>query len=119
MSRNAPGFLPQVSFSILLALSLRPRHGYEIMQQIADDSEGKIKLGSGALYGAIRQLNDDGSIEEVPLEPDHQRRRYYRITSAGRKRLRAELHYFETSVALAKKRLVQDNSSTAAHPKPS
>ena len=42
--------LPQVAFSILLALSLKPRHGYEIMKQVEEDSNGKIKLGPGALY---------------------------------------------------------------------
>lgn len=105
MSRNAPGFLPQVSFSILLALSLRQRHGYELMQQIEEDSMGKVKLGPGALYGAIRQLNDEKLIEEVP-DAGSDRRRYYRITPAGRERLGAELQYFENSVNLAKQRQV-------------
>lgn len=108
MSKKVPGFLPQVSFSILLALSLKPRHGYELMQQIEDDSEGKIKLGPGALYGAIRQLNDEGLIEEMPAEANA-RRRYYRITDAGRHRLGAELHYFEASVHLAKERQILDS----------
>lgn len=109
MSKNVPGFLPQVSFSILLALSLKPRHGYQLMQQIEDDSEGKIKLGPGALYGSIRQLNDDGLIEEVSAEAND-RRRYYRITDAGRARLGTELRYFETSVHLAKERQIFGNT---------
>jgi DNA-binding PadR family transcriptional regulator len=104
MSKHVPGFLPQVSFSILLALSLKPRHGYELMQQIEDDSEGRIKLGPGALYGTIRQLNDDGLIKELPAADGHERRRYYRITDAGRDRLGTELRYFESTVALAKER---------------
>lgn len=105
MSKRVPSFLPQVSFSILLALSLKPRHGYELMKQIEDDSEGKVKLGPGALYGAIRQLNDDGLIEEIPAEAND-RRRYYRITDFGRQRLGAELHYFEASVHLGKERQI-------------
>ncbi len=108
MSKKVPGFLPQVSFSILLALSLKPRHGYELMKQIEDDSQGKIKLGPGALYGAIRQLHDDGFIEEMPAEAND-RRRYYRITGTGRQRLGAELRYFEASVHLAKERQILDN----------
>ena len=114
MSRNAPGFLPQVSFSILLALSLRPRHGYELMQQIEEDSHGKIHLGPGALYGSIRQLNDEGFIEEVSRENSHERRRYYRLTPAGRKRLGAELEYFAASVDLARQRRVFDTMRATA-----
>ncbi|HEY8998776.1 MAG TPA: PadR family transcriptional regulator [Candidatus Saccharimonadales bacterium] len=106
MSKNIPGFLPQVSFSILLALSLKQRHGYELMQQIEDDSQGRIKLGPGALYGAIRQLHDENLIEEVPPELEHDRRRYYRITENGRARLGTQLQYFEASVSLAKERQI-------------
>ncbi|HUB93663.1 MAG TPA: PadR family transcriptional regulator [Verrucomicrobiae bacterium] len=114
MSRNAPGFLPQVSFSILLALSLQPRHGYELMQQIEEDSHGKLQLGPGALYGAIHQLHDEGLIEELPVESDHERRRYYRLTTAGAERLGAELEYFETSVTLARERRVFDGMELTA-----
>lgn len=109
MSRNAPGFLPQVSFSILLALSLKQRHGYELIQQIDDDSQGKLKIGPGSLYGAIRQLHDDSLIEEVPAEPEHERRRYYRITQIGRERLGAELRFYEASLSLGKQRQILDN----------
>lgn len=97
--------LPQVAFSILLALSLRERHGYEIIKQIAEDSDGKIKLGPGALYTSIKQLHEQGLIEEIK-HYDDVRRRYYRLTSAGRKTLGAELEYYENTVALARKRQV-------------
>ncbi len=94
--------LPQVSFSILMALSLKPRHGYEIMRQVEEDSLGKIKLGPGSLYTAIKQLKEDGLIEEV-LDSDI-RRRYYRLTKAGWSRLNAELEYFDRTVMIAKQR---------------
>lgn len=97
--------LPQVAFSILLALSLRERHGYEIIKQIAEDSGGKIKLSPGALYTSIKQLNEQGLIEEVKNQEDF-RRRYYRLTNRGRKALGAELEYYENSVALARQRQV-------------
>jgi DNA-binding PadR family transcriptional regulator len=94
--------LPQVSFSIMLALSLKPRHGYEIMQQVESDSNGIVKIGPGALYTAIKQLNEAGMISEVPTTGD--RRRYYQLTEKGRERLGAELEFFESSIALARER---------------
>jgi len=94
--------MPQVAFSILFALSLKPRHGYELMQQIEHDSKGIVKIGPGALYGTIKQLHDEGLIEEVPSAED--RRRYYRLTKKGLDRLGAELSYFENTVRLAQKR---------------
>lgn len=97
--------LPQVAFSILLALSLRERHGYEIIKQIADDSNGKIKLSPGALYTSIKQLNDQGLVTEVPSDEDP-RRRYYRLTDAGKRALGTELEYYENSVVLGKQRQV-------------
>lgn len=97
--------LPQVAFSILLALSLKERHGYEIIKQITDDSNGKIKLSPGALYTSIKQLNEQGLIEEVESKDDV-RRRYYRLTNKGKKSLGAELEYYDKSVALAKQRRV-------------
>ena len=114
MSRNTPGLLPQVSFSVLLALSLRPRHGYELMQQIEEDSSGRLRLGPGALYGAIRLLDDEGLIEEVLPELPQERRRYYRLTLAGRKRLGAELDYFASSMNLAKQRHILDTMRGSA-----
>lgn len=103
MSRNTSGLLPQVTFSILLALSLKPRHGYELMQQIEHDSSGRLKLGPGALYGAIKQLREDNLIEEMPFEDDP-RRRYYRLTKRGWDSLSSELEYFQTTVRLAQER---------------
>jgi DNA-binding PadR family transcriptional regulator len=96
--------LPHVSFSILMALSLKPRHGYEIMQQVNADSLGKIKLGPGSLYTAIKQLSDDSLIEEVPNFDT--RRRYYRLTKKGWDKLNAELDYFGNTIKLAKERKV-------------
>ncbi len=95
--------LPQVAFSILLALALKPRHGYEIMQQVAEDSNGKIKLGPGALYTSIKQLNEQQLIEEVASKTDS-RRRYYRMSDKGRSMLQAELDYYKATLKLARER---------------
>jgi DNA-binding PadR family transcriptional regulator len=110
MNKRSLDLLSQTAFSIMLALSLKPRHGYEIMQQIEHDSRGRIKLGPGALYGAIKQLHEDNFIEEMPFEGS-ERRRYYRLTKKGWDRLSAELDYFENTVRLAQKRKILGMSS--------
>jgi DNA-binding PadR family transcriptional regulator len=96
--------LPQVSLSILIALSLKPRHGYEIMQQVEEDSRGKIKLVPGALYSAIKSLHESGLIEEIPNKGE--RRRYYQLSPKGRNQINAELEYFNATLQLAKQRHV-------------
>jgi DNA-binding PadR family transcriptional regulator len=102
MARRTNYSLPQVSFSILLALSLRARHGYELMQQVEQDSNGLIKLGPGALYGTVKQLLEEMLIEEVPS--DDKRRRYYALTDKGLQRLGTELEYFDQTLKVAKQR---------------
>lgn len=101
--------LPQVAFSILLALSLRERHGYEIIKQIQEDSNGKINLGPGALYTSIKQLRARGLILEV-IHKDDIRRRYYRLSDAGKAALEAELEYYESAVSLARERKLLHNT---------
>ena len=101
--------LPQVAFSILLALSLRERHGYEIIKQVLDDSNGKIKLSPGALYTSIKQLNEQGFVIEVDNRDDL-RRRYYRLTNKGKQALGAELEFYKNSVILARQRQVLEIS---------
>jgi DNA-binding PadR family transcriptional regulator len=110
MSKNITGLMPQLTFSILFALSLKPRHGYELLQQIEHDSNGRIRLGPGALYGSIKQLNEENLIEEVPSAVENDRRRYYRLTKKGWDRLSAEMTYFENTLRLAKDRHLLGNS---------
>jgi DNA-binding PadR family transcriptional regulator len=109
MSKKVTGLLPQVTFSILFALSLKPRHGYELMQQIQHDTSGKVKLGPGALYGTIKKLSEINLIEEVPFHDDNGRRRYYRLTKKGWDQLNIELEYFENTVRLAHERRLLDS----------
>lgn len=97
--------LPQVAFSILLALSLKPRHGYEIIKQVRSDSQGKISLGPGALYTSIKQLREQGLIEEISQQDDT-RRRYYRLTVSGQTTLTDELEYYQNTLELARQRQV-------------
>jgi DNA-binding PadR family transcriptional regulator len=94
---------PQV-FHILLALSNGERHGYAIMQEVAERSGGEIRIGPGTLYGAIRRLLERGAVvesEERPApEHDDERRRYYGLTRFGRDVLAAEARRLERLVTV-------------------
>jgi DNA-binding PadR family transcriptional regulator len=87
--------LPSSHFHILLSLAGEDRHGYSIMKETEALTGGEVKLGPGALYAALGKLVDQGLIEETDDRPapdlDDARRRYYRITDAGRSALGAEL----------------------------
>jgi len=93
---------------ILLALSTEERHGYAIMKQVESDSQGKVKMGPGTLYGSIGRMLDVGLIHEIDkrIDPglDDARRIYYQITALGQKTLGAELDRYREVVAIAKKR---------------
>jgi DNA-binding PadR family transcriptional regulator len=80
-------------FQILIALADQPLHGYGIMLDIAQRSSGKVKLSPGTLYGSIKQMLEDGLIEEVATRPvaEDERRRYYRLTREGRETARQEM----------------------------
>jgi DNA-binding PadR family transcriptional regulator len=80
-------------FHILISLADQPLHGYGIMLDIAERSAGKVKLSPGTLYGSIKQMLEDGLIEEVagPAAADDERRRYYRLTRYGREAARQEI----------------------------
>jgi DNA-binding PadR family transcriptional regulator len=97
-----------VEFHILLALVDVDRHGYAIMQQVAVDSGGAIELGPGTLYGALARLVEYGFIREVEsgVDPalDDSRRRYYRLTPAGRAAASTEADRLAAVVKVARAR---------------
>jgi DNA-binding PadR family transcriptional regulator len=74
-------------FHILLALADRQRHGYEIMREVDERSEGKVRIGPGTLYGSIKRMLQAGWIEELDERPhpelDDERRRYYQLSDFG------------------------------------
>ena len=80
-------------FQILIALADQPLHGYGIMLDIAERSDGRVKLSPGTLYGSIKQMLEDAWIEEVSGRGtvDDDRRRYYRLTREGREAARQEM----------------------------
>jgi len=109
VSRQLPLSPPE--FQILLALADGEKHGYAIMQEVHKRTEGRTRLGPGTLYGAIKRMLADGLIEETDERPDpkldDQRRRYYRLTDAGRRLAIAEAERLTELVRLAhEKRLL-------------
>jgi DNA-binding PadR family transcriptional regulator len=77
--------LSEAVFEILLSVADRSRHGYGIMQEVEDRTGGRIRLGPGTLYGAIKRLREQGVIEETEGSgSDDERRRHYRLTTFGR-----------------------------------
>lgn len=86
--------LPSAAFQILLSLAEETLHGYGIMRQVQQQTNGRMRLGPGTLYSSIQALLEDGLIEEVDRsstgEDSDERRRYYRLSSSGRKVARSE-----------------------------
>lgn len=79
--------LPAAAFQILLSLADEDRHGYGIMRQVEEQTEGRTRLGPGTLYSSIQALLDAGLIEEVSGagKNENERRRCYRLSTTGRK----------------------------------
>src|SRR5688572_8573128 len=110
MPRRKLDPLPTTAFHILLALAGGDKHGYGIMRDVAEDTDNKVRLGPGTLYGSIQTLLDAGYVEEigeraVPAAGD-ERRRYYRLSGSGRAALKVEAERMAALLRLAKSKKV-------------
>ena len=90
---NNQGALTEAVFYILLSLT-QSRHGYGIMQNVQQLSNGRITLAAGTLYGEINTLLDKGWIEALP-EVKESRKKEYIITDEGLLVLKAEISRLE------------------------
>jgi DNA-binding PadR family transcriptional regulator len=101
--------LPLPVFHMLLVLTEGERHGYALKRAILQRTGGRLNLGSGALYGSISKMLEQGLIQESGERPDphldDERRRYYRITPLGRRTAQAEAIRLRDLVRLAESRL--------------
>jgi DNA-binding PadR family transcriptional regulator len=101
---------PAAAFQILLSLAEEDLHGYGIMRQVADQTDGRMRLGPGTLYSSIQSLLEEKFIEEVDPREDarlgQERRRYYRLTSAGRKLARTEAERLADLLRVARARKI-------------
>jgi DNA-binding PadR family transcriptional regulator len=86
--------LTQAGFLVLLALASGEGHGYAVMRFVEETTAGQVRLPPGTLYRTIARLLADGLVEEIegqdPKAPHDARRRYYRLTEAGRRAVKEE-----------------------------
>jgi len=98
--------LPTATFHILMALAEGDRHGYAIIQGVAERTHGAMKLGAGTLYRSLQRMIDQGLVRETDTRPaakdDDERRRYYRLTPFGGAVARAEADRLAALVKLAR-----------------
>jgi DNA-binding PadR family transcriptional regulator len=91
-------------FHILLSLAGQEQHGYGIMNEVLERTNGKVRLWPATLYGTLKRLIDEGLIEESAERPapelDDARRRYYRLTKFGKGALDAESQRLEELVGM-------------------
>jgi len=100
--------LPPASFHILVSLAEDERHGYAIIQDVEERTDGDLRLSPGTLYRSIQRMLVQGLIVESRRRPapalDDERRRYYRITPLGTATARAEMRRLSQLVRLARAR---------------
>lgn len=88
------------------------------MKQVETDSQGKVNMGPGTLYGSLSRMSEAGLIGEsnkqIDPEMDDERRVYYKITGLGRKALAAELERYREVVTVAEQRRLSPNTSAYA-----
>src|SRR4051812_10140691 len=76
---------------ILKSVSLGPLHGYAVLARIEQITQGALLVEQGALYPALYRLEHQGLLDgEWGTSENNRRAKYYRLTAAGRKRLRDE-----------------------------
>jgi DNA-binding PadR family transcriptional regulator len=118
--RNPEDVLPLTPavFHILLALAEGERHGYSIMQEIAAQTGGQLRIGPTTLYRSIKRMLEDGLIVEVDERPDpeldDERRRYYRLATFGQQVAIAETRRLAQAVSIASKKLLPGGAFSLA-----
>lgn len=94
--------LSEAVLLILMSMSSQPRHGYALIKDIAGLSQGRVRLSTGTLYGALRRLLEDGWIERYQQEDTSRDKQAYRLTQSGRRRLHWELQRLRQLTRAAK-----------------
>ena len=92
---------------ILLSLAGQPRHGYSILKDVEQMSDGRVVLSTGTLYGALRRLLDEEWIERVQERDSSRGRQAYRLTARGRRNLQLEVGRMRHLTRLASLRIAE------------
>ena len=95
---------------ILLSLAEQPRHGYAILQDTARMSDGRVRLSTGTLYGALGRLLEDKWIERCKEQDRSRGRQAYRLTTEGRRNLQMEVRRLQHVTRLATLRVAGKES---------
>lgn len=98
-----------LTMAILLALAKEDQHGYALMQEVEAQTGGVLKPGTGSLYAALERLLDEGLIVDAPARQGgggDGRRKYFRMTSAGRAAARAEARRMAGVLEIAREKNV-------------
>lgn len=94
------------TFHVLLVLLSGERHGYAIMREASELSDGRVQIPAGALYRILARLLEDGLVVESQRRPaadaDDERRRYYRITPLGKRVMSSEAERMATLAEAAR-----------------
>ena len=101
--------LPSAAFQILLALAKQDLHGYAIMRQVDEQTLGRTRPRPGTLYSSIQAMLEEKLIEEVATpekKSADERRRYYRLSAAGRKIAREEAERIADTLRVARARKI-------------
>lgn len=108
MTDSCDSLLPlqPTTFHILLSLAEEDRHGYAIILDVANRTNGEIKLSAGTLYRSIQRMLELGLITETKTRPapemDDERRRYYRVTPFGTAVAKAEAGRLSSLLKMAR-----------------
>jgi DNA-binding PadR family transcriptional regulator len=110
LERDAADLTPLTPavFHILLALADGANHGYAIMREVDDLTDGQMRLGPGTLYRSIQRMVLDGLIveltEQTGVEVEEERRRRYQLTPLGEAAARAEARRLAVLVEASRSR---------------
>jgi DNA-binding PadR family transcriptional regulator len=116
---NPRSFLPltPLAFQVLLALADSERHGYGIIREVDERTDGLIRLRTGTLYTLLQRLLDEDLIETSNARPDpeddDERRKYYRLTALGKDVLAAEARRLETLLGEARRKQIISRTKKA------
>ena len=91
-----------------MSLADQPRHGYALLQDIEGLSHGRVRMGTGTLYGALRRLLEEGCIERFAQEDTSRDKQAYVLTPRGHERLRLEIDRLKQLTRAASRRMPKE-----------